>query len=275
MQPEQIITDNMVEPPTNVHMSSTNVTSSNGKGSDKCKPPKDFDGDKAKFKTWLRMVEAYLQANKNMFPDDTERINYILSTMNLGKATRWAEHFLNMHTNDQREFNPNQTLLQFYQLLEKSFDIRRTQERAQTDLAVLKQKTGDLENYIIDFNVLASKAGFILPGSTENPMLAPAFMKGLNSMLRRKIIEQKEPPKMLQGIIDDARKYEQSYYQSLQWKDKITRWQLTHSLPCSPICPAYTSKPQDPDAMDINRMSIDERNDYMKKGLCFQCGHKT
>jgi len=54
--------NNMVEPSntTDVHMSLTNVTSSNRKGADKCKPPKDFDGDKAKFKTWLRMVEAYL-----------------------------------------------------------------------------------------------------------------------------------------------------------------------------------------------------------------------
>ena len=168
--------------------------------------------------------------------------------MNLGKAARWAEHFLDTHTNNQREFNPNQTLLQFYQLLEKSFDVRRTEERAQTDLAVLKQKTGHLENYIINFNVLTSKAGFILSGSTENPMLPPTFLKGLSPMLRRKIIEQKEPP----------RKYEQPYYQSLQWKDKITRWQPTRSLPHSPICPAYTSKPQDPDAMDIDRLSIDE-----------------
>jgi len=118
-----------------------------------------------------------------MFPGDTKRINYILSTMNLGKAARWAEHFLDTHTNDQREFNLNQTLLQFYQLLEKSFDVRRTQERAQTDPTVLKQKTGDLENYIIDINVLASKAGFILSGSTENPMLPPTFLKGLRSSL--------------------------------------------------------------------------------------------
>jgi len=180
--------------------------------------------------------------------------------------------FLNMHTNDQREFNLNQTLLQFYQLLEKSFDIRRTQERAQTNLAVLKQKTGDLENYIINFNALASKAGFILLGSTENPMLPPAFLKGLSPTLRKKIIEQKEPPKMLKGIIDDARKYEQSYYQSLQWKDEITRWQLTCSLPHTPIHPAYTSKPRDPETMDIDRLSINERNDYMKKESCFQCG---
>jgi len=88
-----------------------------------------------------------------------------------------------------------------------------------------------LENYIIDFNVLASKAGFILSGSTENPMLPPAFLKGLSPTLRKKIIEQKEPPKTLKGIIDDARKYKQSYYQSLQWKDKIMRWQPTCLLP--------------------------------------------
>ena len=91
-------------------------------------------------------------------------------------------------------------------------------------------------------------------------------------MLRKKIIEQKEPPRTLKGIIDDARKYEQSYYQSLQWKDDITRWQPMHLLPHSLMWPAYTPKPQDPDAMDINRMSIEEWNDYLRKRLCFQCG---
>jgi len=189
--------------------------------------------------------------------------------MNLGKAARWAEHFLNTHTDEQREFKLNQTLLQFYQLLEKSFDVKRTQERAQTDLSVLKQKTGDPEIYIINFNALASKAGFILSGNIENPMLPPAFLKGLSPMLRKKIIEQKEPPKTLQGIIDNARKFEQSYYQSLQWKDNIAKWQPMCSLLRSPIQPAYTPKTRDPDAMDINRMSIDKRNEYMKKGLCF------
>ena len=34
----------------------------------------------------------------------------------------------------------------------------------------------------------------------------------------------------------------------------------------------YSQKERDPDAMDIDRLTIEERNEYMKKGKCFKCG---
>ena len=52
-EPEQIITDAM----------STEQNTANGKG-EKCHAPKDFDGNEAKYKTWLRMTETYLQVDK-------------------------------------------------------------------------------------------------------------------------------------------------------------------------------------------------------------------
>ena len=42
--------------------------------------------------------------------------------------------------------------------------------------------------------------------------------------------------------------------------------------------PAYSQKARDPDAMDIDRLTIKERNEYMKKGKCFKCrqtGHMS
>ena len=36
----------------------TEQNTSNGKG-EKCCAPKDFDGNEAKYKTWLRMAETY------------------------------------------------------------------------------------------------------------------------------------------------------------------------------------------------------------------------
>jgi len=41
----------------------------NGKGK-KCQPPKDFDGTESKYKTWFRILEAYIRAYNNLFPDD-------------------------------------------------------------------------------------------------------------------------------------------------------------------------------------------------------------
>ena len=60
--PEQV----MVEPPQTDAMA---MHSQNAKG-EKCRPPKDFDGKEANYKTWFRILEAYIRAYDNLFPDD-------------------------------------------------------------------------------------------------------------------------------------------------------------------------------------------------------------
>ena len=48
----------------------------------------------------------------------------------------------------------------------------------------------------------------------------------------------------------------------MNWKPKETKQQ--NQLP-------YSQKAHDPDAMDIDRLTIEERNKYMEKGKCFKC----
>jgi len=78
--------------------------------------------------------------------------------MSLGRAAEWAEHFTNKKTkvNTQREriFNPGLTWAEFVKLLDQTFDLRRTRDRARTDLATLRMKPGELEQYILNFNSL-------------------------------------------------------------------------------------------------------------------------
>jgi len=73
-------------------------------------------------------------------------------------------------------------------------------------------------------------------------MLAVDFLRGLHLTLRVKIVQQKNAPTMLEEIIEDARAFDQSYYQSIQWKDKITGWTprpapRTTFMPCSTFTP--------------------------------------
>ena len=77
----------------------TEQNTSNGKG-EKCRAPKDFDGNEAKYKTWLRMTETYFRVNSSLFPDDAHKIDFALSFMNTGRAADWAEHFTDTHTKD-------------------------------------------------------------------------------------------------------------------------------------------------------------------------------
>jgi len=160
--------------------------------------------------------------------------------MTEGRAADWASHYINTHQTDGK-FLPTDTWVEFKKLLEKSFDIRKTKQKAQTDFSVLKYKPGHLEEYILNFRMLVQRAGFVLQG-IENPTLAVDFLKGLHPMLRVKIVQQKNTPTKLEEIIDDARAFNQSYYQSIQWKDKITGWTprlVPHTTftPCSTFTP--------------------------------------
>ena len=73
---------------------------SNRKG-EKCHTPKDFDGNEAKYKIWLRMTETYFQVNSTLFLSDSLKIDFALSYMNTGRAADWAEHFTDTHMKDE------------------------------------------------------------------------------------------------------------------------------------------------------------------------------
>jgi len=226
---------------------------------------KDFNGDESKYKLWIQMVENYLLANTQRFLTDQLAILFAIIYMTEGRAADWASHYIDMHQTDGK-FLPTNTWVSFKKLLEKTFDIRKMKEKAQTDFSVLKQQ-----------------AGFILEG-IENPMLTVDFLKGLHLMLRVKITQQKNPPTKLEEIIDDTRAFDQSYYQSIQWKDKITGW-MPRPAPCITFapCTTFTPRTRDPNAMDvdrieIDRLSIEEWDRYMRERLCFRCrkpGHMS
>jgi len=245
-------------------------------GRERSRQPKDFNGDESKYKLWIQMVENYLIANAQRFLTDQLAILFAISYMTEGRAADWASHYIDTHQTDGK-FLPTDTWVEFKKLLEKSFDIRKTKQKAQTDFSVLKHKPGHLEEYILDFRMLAQRAGFVLQG-IENPMLAVDFLRGLHPTLRVKIVQQKNAPTTLEEIIEDARAFDQSYYQSIQWKDKITGW-TPKPAPRTMFTPrsTFTPRTRDPSAMDINsieidRLSIEERDRYMKERLCFRCG---
>ena len=157
-------------------------TKANGKG-DRCRAPKDFDGDENKYKTWFRLLEAYMEAYPHLYLNDNAGIKFTLSYMTSGRAADWAEHFTDTHMkedeNRKRYFDTGINWAEFVLLLNKTFDVRRTQDKAKTDLAVLKHKPGNLKQYILDFNAMANQAGYILPNDMENPVLPVLFLPGL------------------------------------------------------------------------------------------------
>ena len=83
-------TESMNDQPAVVH------AKANGKG-DRCQAPKDFDGDENKYKTWFRLLEAYMEAYPHLYLNNNAGIRFALSYMTSGRAADWAEHFTERH----------------------------------------------------------------------------------------------------------------------------------------------------------------------------------
>jgi len=114
--------------------------------------------------------------------------------MSSGRAAEWAKHFTDektkVNTQGERIFSPGLTWAEFVKLLDQTFDLRRTRDRARMDLAMLRMKSGELEQYILDFNLLASQGEFVMTGQ-ENPCLPGMFLDGLNVRLQDKLKTRK------------------------------------------------------------------------------------
>ena len=70
-------------------MSAKPTTAITSDGSIRMRTPPNFDGDKAKYKEWINLVEGYLDANSKMYDTNEKKIGFALSFMTSGNAAKW------------------------------------------------------------------------------------------------------------------------------------------------------------------------------------------
>ena len=56
--------------------------------------PNSFNGDREKFKEFLRSVEVYMDVNHEVYRNDLIKIAFVLSFMNSGPAATWKYQFI-------------------------------------------------------------------------------------------------------------------------------------------------------------------------------------
>jgi hypothetical protein len=118
----------------------------------------DFNGTQEKFKTWFRTQNLYISAHPDIFKKNKAKINLALTYMTRGLADDWAELYTITHTNTNGEIEFG-TWKDFIENLEEFFDAKRAREDA---LAHVTHEKGQLEAYMLRFNMLAIRAGFQL-----------------------------------------------------------------------------------------------------------------
>jgi hypothetical protein len=243
----------------------------------KLNPPKPFDGSREKFRKFLQDAELYMTINKKLYDNDLVKIGFVLSFMTEGQAAAWADQFVEEAGKVAAAANRTGfdlgTYDNFKKTLKESFSAYDSPGDALTQMKNLRMKKDDsIVDHIAKFRSLVSESRI----DADSPVIIDMFRETLTAPLQRRIMTLENPPTTLKGWCDWAMKIDHNWR---RMQLAIGRTQASQPKGKGQTGRFYfPRKERDPNAMDIDRLSVEERNKLMKEGRCFRCkgiGHRA
>jgi Retrotransposon gag protein/Zinc knuckle len=236
----------------------------------KLNPPKPFTGKQSDFILFMQDVFVYLKVNKSIYDDNKKKISFILSYLADGDAAVWKQQFIQTKIEESIEAKTDEpswgNYKEFVEALKKMFQPYDKPAEALEDMKKLRLGDSSITEHNSRFRLLVSQTGM-----KDSPALTDLYQETLPWGLQSPIIRSKHPPKMLEEWYTKATNFYVGHQRAQQlfkrWDNKPTN--TTSALPAQKKF-SFPEK-KDPNAMDIDRMSIKERTRLMKEGKCFKC----
>jgi Ty3 transposon capsid-like protein len=238
--------------------------------------PEAFDGNRDGFKKFLQNVEVYMDINHETYNNDLRKIAFVLSFMATGSAATWKAQFIEEAYARPAPPNPNDrlgTYTQFRKDLMEAFSMFDSVRDALDELQSLRKKKNKLiDEHISRFKMLAAK----LKIDMMNPLSIKLFQETLPWGLTLELMKLETPLKTIDNWYEWAAMIDHQFHK-VSWAIERTRGNSRKEK--APQQKYYFPwKKQDPNVMDVDRLTVDERNKLMKEGRCFKCrntGHRA
>src|ERR1700678_4568336 len=233
-------------------------------------PLTHFTGNRDDLDNFIQDCTLYLTLNRAIYETDEKQIIFMLSYMMEGTARAWKAAFVQNVINSQA--NDFRSLKQFTVNLRKAFEASDSEGDARAKLQQLKQGKDSVDDYVAQFRILAGKARM-----TDNAALTEYFMEGVNTGILQKIFAQENLPATITEWYEQTSRCD-SHYQRVQEilgrrRGTSGNVQTTNDMK-KPFIPRFTSKELDPNAMDVDRLSTNERTEHVAKSQWFKCHEK-
>src|SRR5271155_3315940 len=234
----------------------------------KLNPPKPFDGKQENLKKFIQDGELYITINKKTYNDKIKKIGFFLSFMNKGDAASWKEQLLDDAMTRAQASNTDLDLgsyAQFKHDLQEAFVPYDSPGDALERMKLLRMKKDDsIDEHIAKFRMLVSESKL----DKSSPAIIDFFRETLSMPLQKRILTLESPPKKLEDWYEWATKLDH------QWRRMqriMGRTQTNNPKMGTSNRQFFQRKERDPNAMDIDTMSIDKRKKLMQDGKCFCC----
>jgi Retrotransposon gag protein len=237
--------------------------------------PTEFDGNREHLNSFLQDCHLYLVLNHETYNEDDKKIIFVLSYMTKGTAKAWKEAFIqDIISGPTKSFG---TYNDFLKNIEKSFAAADVEGDARAVLRQLRQGNGTVDDYISQFRILAGRAKI-----TDETTLIEYFMEGLNVGILQKIFSQQTIPKKMNEWYEQSSKYDAQYrrIREILGRRRGTSSTTNTNQTKKTFVPRYTNnrETRDPNAMDVDKLTVEEREKHMKENRCFNChkiGHRA
>ena len=232
----------------------------------KLNPPKIFTGKRTDLQRFLQDTFVFLTINKEHYNNDDKKIAFVMSFMTEGDAALWKQEFISRVIRESVTANREITFgtyKSFIESLAKSFQPYNAPGDALYAMKHLQLGEGTMEEHLAKFKLLMSQSGL-----SDSAAVTDLFRETLPLGLQRPILLSEKPPVTLEEWYDKANAFHGSWRKTQRILGRGPSMELKKEAPKK----MFTfPKQRDPNAMDIDRLTTEERTTLMKEGKCFKC----
>jgi Zinc knuckle len=257
---------------TSIPMAQTQVVADKAKEYGMNKPT-PFTGDRTKIRQFLQDCLEYLDMNQGIYNTDRLKIGFILSYMNDGEAANWKEYHLDT-LEDPNTGMPNfPTLVTFLADVRKKFRAADQVQDVVNRLETLRQGKKTAEELNMEFLQIVGQAGMDRKTPSDYLHLIGYYRKMLEPRLSRRILFSDDVPKTMDGWMEKAIQYDTNW--------RMGNLFLNQGNPSKQKADTNksngnahwwrTNEKRDPNAMDVDALTMEERGMLLRQGKCFRC----
>ena len=220
-------------------------------------PPQPYNGEPGTCRSFLSQCSLTLELQASAFPTERSRVAYII-TLLTGKAREWGTALWDSDDPVCANYKD------FTDEMKEVFDRSVSGRDAAKQLLQLKQGSGSVFDYAIDFRTLAASCGW------GDIALSDAFLSGLSDAVKDELVSHEVPTDFnelvkLSGRID-ARLRERRHERALfRPRPRPTTASLLPPL-------QEAAPPPEPMQVDRAKVTPDERIRRRQENACFYCG---
>jgi Zinc knuckle len=257
---------------TSIPMAQTQVVADKAKEYGMNKPT-PFTGDRTKIRRFLQDCLGYLDMNQAIYNSDRLKIGFILSYMNDGEAANWKEYYLDT-LEDPNTGMPNfPTLLTFLADVRKAFRAADRVRDAVNRLETLRQGKKTAEELNTEFLQIVGQAGMDRKTPSDHLHLIGYYRKTLEPRLSRRILFSDDVPKTIDGWMEKAIQYDTNWRMGNLFLNQGNPSKQKADTNKSNGNARWwrTNEKRDPNVMDVDALTMEERGMLLRQGKCFRC----